>query len=545
MAVYDRDQESLALVYGIGGNSLEAAYDLYGDAVWHYDGIKRTLKGVRSYPDPLGIRVGEEYVETFVAKDGYTLEEAAVSVVMDGVDITHTVYTMGAVVIDHVSEDLSISIEAAKINYVIPPASDFTLQLYSGKQAIKSYNGTETCVEIPGEIVVDGTKYETCMYSTTMPTTVEHLKLSCGVPAYSTLQTMCSKLNITNLKTFWNHTGTELYFATGTNAERVLVPKQKGATAFQKQMNNTKVSTMRQLEYPAAATTGNTLFYGDTALVDGGTIPAWWTSLHFAFFNCSSLRRISIDAKGITNHGNWISAVPADCKVKIHPDSETFRYMRSMAVGGSGSGYAEPVLRLYPYDDTEEIHTILCIGDSLTRGVGCSNAATEAYPVKLLEKLSDNTIVYNEGQGSTTVEWHRNKMLNKANTPYLKDALVILWTGTNGNGSGDASVATLQALIAEMISAMGSNRKFLLIPAVAAALPGSGEDETHLAHKQWCMDQYGADHVFDVYEWFRENGLTREAYMTDSLHYNAQGYSIIAEGIYEKLNANGWVTPAQ
>lgn len=543
MAIYDIYGSTLSALRDINGTGISAAYDINGFAVWrNEDGINRTLKNARSFPDPLGFRVGEEYVETFIAEDGYTLEGATVSVVMDGEDITESVYTMGAVVIDSVSEDLSISIEAVKINYVTPPASDFTLQLYNGKQAIKAYNGDETAIEIPAEISVDGTRYETCMYSTTMPTTVEHLKLSCAIPAYSTLQQMCSSLKIDNLKTYWNNTGTDLYTATGVNAERILTPNQKDATAFKKQNNNARLSTARQMEYPTAVTTGDTLYYGDSALVDAGTIPSWWTSLYFAFFTCSSLRRISIDAKGITAHGNWISGVPADCKVKIHPDSETFKYMRSQAVGGSGSGYAQPVLRLYPYDDSEEIHTILCIGDSLTRGVGCDDAATEAYPAKLLEKLSNNTIVYNEGLGSTTTEWHRDKMLNNANMPYLNDALVILWTGTNGNGS-DSTVETLETLIEEMISAMGNNTKFLLIPAVAAALGASGT-EAYASHKQWCIDRYGADHMFDVYEWFSSLGYTRSDYMTDTLHYNADGYAIIADGIYEKLNANGWVTPA-
>ena len=101
----------------------------------------------------------------------------------------------------------------------------------------------------------------------------------------------------------------------------------------------------------------------------------------------------------------------------------------------------------------------------------------------------------------------------------------------------------LETLIEEMISAMGNNTKFLLIPAVAAALGASGT-EAHASHKQWCIDRYGADHVFDVYEWFSSLGYTRSDYMTDTLHYNADGYAIIADGIYEKLNANGWVTPA-
>lgn len=540
MGICDIYGNALFALRDINGNALNSACDAVGNIIWSNDGIKRNLKNVTSYPDIFGLNVGEEYVETFVAKDGYTLDGATVSVVMDGEDITESVYTMGAVVIENVSDDLSISIEAVKIGYVVPTASDFTLDSYSGKMAVKAYNGAETAIEIPAEIEVDGVKHATCLYNTTIPSTVEHLKLSCATPAYGTLQGMAGSLG--GVKTFWNNTGNPLYYTGGADAERHLSPNQTDATKAYTPNSNTKVTTMRQLEYPTAVTYGSTLFYGDSALIDAGTIPAWWTTLHFAFFNCSALRRMAIDAKGITEHGNWISGVPAGCKVKLHPDSETFKYMRGQAVGGSGSGYAQPVLRLYPYDDTEEIHTILCIGDSLTRGVGCDDAATEAYPAKLLEKLSSNTIVYNEGLGSTTVEWHRDKMLNEANTPYLNDALVILWTGTNGNGS-DTTVETLESLIEEMISAMGNNTKFLLIPAVAAAL-GTGETETHIAHKQWCIDKYGADHVFDVYEWFNSLGYTREDYMTDSLHYTAAGYSIVADGIYEKLNANGWVTPA-
>ena len=539
MGICDIYGNALIAVHDIDGNALGAACDVNGNVIWSNDGIKRNLKNVTNYPDPFGFRIGEEYVETFVAKDGYTLEGAAVSVVMDGENITESVYTMGAVVIDNVSDDLSISIEAVKIDYVVPPASDFTLQLHNGKQAIKAYSGTATAVEIPLQLEVDGTTYETTWYNPTFPNTVEHLK----VPTIPLTTGTVFSVNIpSGLKTFW---GDETYCVQTTSAaERIFSPNQKGASKIYVQQGNAKITTARQVEYTESATGVTGLFYNNTALVDGGTIPSWFTSLNMAFMGCSSLERVSIDAKNVTSHGNWIAnGVPADCKVKLHPDSETFKYMRGQAVGGSGSGYAQPVLRLYPYDNTEEIHTILCIGDSLTRGVGCDNAATEAYPAKLLEKLSANTIVYNEGVGSTTTEWHQDKLLNEANTPYLNDALVILWTGTNGNNSGDKTVETLESLIEEMISAMGSNTKFLLIPAVAAAL-GTGETETHIAHKQWCIDKYGADHVFDVYEWFRAHGYTREDYMTDSLHYTAAGYSIVADGIYEKLYANGWVTPA-
>lgn len=546
MSIYDISGNPLTTLYGINGNVLDIAYDVNGNIIYGNtnDGIKRTLKNVTNFPDSFGLIVGKEYVETFIANDGYTLENATVSVKKDGVDITDSVYTMGAVVIDAASEDIEISIEAVKINYVIPPASDFTLQVYNGMQAIKSYDGTETCIEIPSEIDVDGVVYQTCLYNTTIPTTVEHLKLSCATPAYGTLQGMLASAKIDNVKTFWNNTDEALYFKTGANAERILTPNQKDSTTFYGMSGNAKVTTARQMEYPTSVTAPATIFYGDSRLVDAGIIPSWITSLHMAFMGCTSLERIVIDAKNVNNHGNWIAGgVPATCKVRLHEDSATFAYLRGEAVKGTGSGLIEPVLHLHPYDDTEIIHTIICMGDSLTRGIGCDDAPTEAYPVKLLEKLSNNTIVYNEGQGSTTVDNHRTRLLSPENKQYLSEALVILWTGTNGNGSGDNTVETLQSLIQEMISEMGNNTKFLLIPAVAAAL-GTGETETHIAHKQWCIDGYGADHVFDVYEWFREKGYERENYMVDSLHYNAEGYDIVAQGIYEKLNANGWVTPA-
>ena len=547
MTIYNISGENYNNIYDVDGNVLNIAFDIDGNIQYSNekdDGIKRNLKNVKNYPDWYGYRVGEEYVETFVAKNGYTLEDANVSVVMNGEDITDSVYNMGAVVIDNVSDDLSISIEAKKINYVIPTANDFTLELYSGQQAIKAYNGTETCVEIPSNIIVDGKSYKTCLYNTTIPSTVEHLKLSCAIPAYGNLKSMCSKLSVQNLKTFWNNTSVVLDFGTGTNAERIICPNQTSFSKIYTPNANNRITTLRQLEYPTSVNSGATLFYQDSAVVDAGTIPAWWESLHFAFNGCTSLRRIAIDAKNITNHGNWVVNVPVDCKVRLHPDSETFKYMRSQAVKGSGSGYAQPILRLYPYDETEKINTILCIGDSLTRGVGCNDASIEAYPVKLLEKLSDNTIAYNEGIGSTTVEWHRDKVLNEANAPYLNDSLLILWTGTNGNGSGDNSVETLRAMIEEMIGALGDNNKFLLVPAVAAAL-GIGETEIHKAHKQWCREKYGEEHVFDVYELFTSLGLNRDEYLVDSLHYSAEGYAIVANGMFEKLMENGWVTPSE
>lgn len=58
---------------------------------------------------------GQTYSATITAKDGYTLDGAAVSVKMDGVDITATAYSNGVVTVETVTGDIVITVSAVEI----------------------------------------------------------------------------------------------------------------------------------------------------------------------------------------------------------------------------------------------------------------------------------------------------------------------------------------------------------------------------------------------------------------------------------------------
>lgn len=506
---------------------------------------KSRYKYVTVYPD--WAKNSDDFVLTFVANDGYTLDDASVKVYMNGNDVTESAYRgNGAVVIDELNGgDVVVQATATKIDYVVPPVSDFTTEIGTKSVSLKSYNGTETAIEIPAEIMVDGAMMPTKLYNMTIPATVEHLKLTCGVPAFGALISHIP--NTSNCKTVWNNTGTDLTFKSGANSERLITADQSNFNSLKTVMSNARIVTARQLIYPSSATGAASAFYMDSGLVDAGVVPAHITNMKAMFQGCTRLRRVAIDAVKNSTFGNMFDSVPSNCKVRVHFDSDHFEYFKSQAVRGTGSGWAKPIIHILPYDSSESLRTILCIGDSLTRGIGCDDATKEAYPVKLMDELSANTIVYNEGAGSTTVIGHKNKVEDICNKQYYNDpnTLVILWTGTNGNGNGDNTVDTLKNYVSSMVETI-QPANYLLIPAVAAALgvtKSNTPTETHLAYKAWMVETFGETHVWDVYDYFTAIGKTRADYMVDSLHYNAEGYALIAKGIYAKLRANGWVEP--
>lgn len=425
------------------------------------------------------------------------------------------------------------------ITYTVPPISDFTYELSGSECALTAYNGSATAVKLPTSVNINGVSYTTSLYQMSIPNTVEHLYIPSSIPAYVSGKGYVTYSNNASLKTIVSN-GSYNY-KTIVSATEIFSPNKTNFSTLNIATGNTNIKDASSLRYPRSVTNINNTFYGFTALENGGVIPSWITSAANLFNGCTHLQQFKVDSKIITDIGNWIVNVPATCECFLHPDSNTFAYYKNLAPQGSGhgTGSAFPALHLLPYNSTENIKTIICMGDSLTIGTGSTDNATKSYPARLNEKVPSNYLVFNEGQGSTTTENHKTRLAYGYNTQYFDpDCIVILWTGTNGNTASDKTIATLETMISEMVATFGE-AKYLLPVAVASTLQSS--ETPYNNHLAWLTETFGAEHVFDVYGYFRSLGYTRSEYMYDNLHYNDDGYQVIANGIYAKLSENGWI----
>lgn len=80
--------------------------------VWR---VYTTLKNATVDNVPTITGDGKPYTATVTANDGYTLEGATVTVTMGGVDITETAYADGAINIEAVTDDVTITVTAAAV----------------------------------------------------------------------------------------------------------------------------------------------------------------------------------------------------------------------------------------------------------------------------------------------------------------------------------------------------------------------------------------------------------------------------------------------
>lgn len=487
--------------------------------------IQRTLSNVNYYEDFEGFADGQEYIETFIAMDGYTMEGATVSVTMGGVDITSSVYSdLGAVIIPEVTGDVVISVQAVQISYVVPPASDFTLQLYGGKQALKAYVGTDTAIEVPTTLTVDGQEYQTSMWECTFPSTVEHIKLNAIPATYGSASGLAPKIPNT-VKTLWLVGDDGRSYNTPTSAERIVRPSSCKALGNAK----TRVTSLRDAVYQSSLTSLSSGCSGATSLVDGGTIPSTISNIYYLFNGATKLRRARIEGKTFSNFSGCFTNVPKRAKVQLYIDSDIYTSYRNNASNGQSTNDNSIPVMFESIDPTTPIRYLFCIGDSLTLGTGSTTLATDSYPALLKGMFSADVFVRNVGAGSTTSANHLNTM-NSAPLNYYygnKSNGFIIWSGTNGVNS------TVRSDIQSMVNLLGGNEHYLVIPA---AVTGGGY--TYEQQLAWALETFGADHVFDVYGYFTDNGYDRAEYMSDSLHYNTAGYAIIADGIYAKIS--GW-----
>lgn len=168
--------------------------------------------------------------------------------------------------------------------------------------------------------------------------------------------------------------------------------------------------------------------------------------------------------------------------------------------------------------------TILAFGDSLTAGYGVDEA--QSYPTVLAE-LSDRTVINAGISGETTTEGLARLPGILAETN--PDLLILLEGGNDILRSQDLSQtkANLAAMV-ELAQDQDIDVVLVGVPQrsiTASIAPLYGE----------LAEDYGL--VFE--EDLIRNLIRNEDYKSDAVHFNAQGYRIMAEELHELLDKKG------
>ena len=198
--------------------------------------------------------------------------------------------------------------------------------------------------------------------------------------------------------------------------------------------------------------------------------------------------------------------------------------------------------------------TIVCVGDSITEGVGASNSSLYSYPSQLRTLLGDGYKVVNCGKskatalGSYSKYWNTNGIYYNTTAQY-KGALasdpdiVLIMLGTNDakhvTGSIAESVDQFYAALKELgetFAALESKPQIYIM-----ASPYRFEDNVRKANmdsaiyptqKKLAEDMgWGFIDLFNV----TKTAMKSQKIHSDSLHFNDAGYAVIAEAIKAEL----------
>lgn len=474
--------------------------------------IRRNITNATGFDDSETIAEGDELLECYISNDECTMNGATATVTMGGEDITSTAWDNGVVNIPEVTGDVVIDVSAVKINYVVPPMEDFTLQLFENtKLLVKGYTGTAKAVELPAVFTYNGKEYplvasgtpvanSAVLYVFGLNANVEHLKHPLGgFPGVSSSVTP-------NFRTVDAEMNGSIYPVQNlTKLEKIPTASADGA-AFRTADNSsysgcTSIRTVRNVAYPDAQTSLQWLYHNCTGLVDGGVIPAQITDIKNLFYGCTNLRRVRFEGKTFTDTNNWFYGV-ANLELECHLDSDIY------------GNYDPPIGWTYKAIDGTPIHRILCFGDSLSENT---------YERTLANLCPVNAMVNPLGNGGYRSDQIYQKMTNGTYDKLLKDGIIVIWHGTNGYGSDGYDGVT-----AKMVAALNGNQRFLLIPPTYQGVGGE-------VYESW-VATYGAEHVLSIGDWFKDKGYTVSSYQTDATHFTSDGYALAAQAIYEKIS---------
>ncbi len=188
----------------------------------------------------------------------------------------------------------------------------------------------------------------------------------------------------------------------------------------------------------------------------------------------------------------------------------------------SGSGGSNPKI-------------LLCVGDSITEGVGVADAGTSSYPAVLSKKMGSRYQVLNYGVAGSTVLESDNAYT--ATTQYYHAlnsgaSIVVIALGTNDCRTtvwdAEAFETAYHAIVYEVYHAKADADIYLVLP------PAIGITEYNYSNDilknemipiiQKVADEFGFETI-DVYSAFEG----KDELYADGLHPNEEGAKLIAE----------------
>lgn len=176
--------------------------------------------------------------------------------------------------------------------------------------------------------------------------------------------------------------------------------------------------------------------------------------------------------------------------------------------------------------------TVLALGDSLTAGVGAT--PDTAYPA-VLQMLTGWQVVNGGISGDTTAQaLARLPALLQEHQPRL----VIVSIGGNDflrQMSAGAAKATISE-ISRTAQAAGAQVLLVAVPQVSLLAAGTGSLRDHPLYAELAGEQKLPLHAEG---WARV--LSQPDLRADTVHANAQGYRVFAEGLLPTLRQAGWL----
>lgn len=500
---------SCIITAGAGAVSASCAITVDVAVVETYS-ITRNITNATGFDDSTAIGAGSELLECYISNDECTMDGATATVTMGGVDITATAWDNGVVNIAEVTGDVVITLDAVQIQYATPTISDFAYQIQNNKALIGAYSGAETAIVIPDTMDVEGNTYPVQLRWDFNPgDSVKHLKVSSGVTKWSSF----SGFSSSTLKTVDNYASFPVTSPKGSVAlERYVNYMGTETTAISCEADNS-IRTLQGLEYPDTVTSllvsNNGAYMNMTGLVDGGTIPAHITNMKRAFYGCTNLRRIRVEtvAEGTSaSDGVYYQTFYGVSKldIELYLSSGLWACLRADANLNWN----------YKFIDGAVYNRIIIIGDSLTGGT---------YGSHLRNLVPINVTVNESAQGGyTSQQIYDSQMMVDPVKMRLPESIVVIWHGTNGYSTDGYDGVT-----AKMVAALEGNQRYVLIPPTAQ---GEGDE----VYESW-KATYGEEHVLSMGDWFANNGYTVSDYQTDGTHFNADGYALVAQAVYEKI----------
>lgn len=200
-------------------------------------------------------------------------------------------------------------------------------------------------------------------------------------------------------------------------------------------------------------------------------------------------------------------------------------------------------------ENPEQVHKVICMGDSITYGTGVAeNRDTDSYPALLSNLLGETYEVYNYGAGGRTLQSSGNKPYSA--TGYIEETIkeqpdiVIIMLGTNDSKPKNWNPKEYQAEYTKLVKTLQENLKkaeiYIMIPP-AAFTSGTGWEHdgvidnevirTELYEIITCVGDRTKTNVIDLY------AITEghPEYYSDAVHPNREGNEVLAQAIYKAI----------